>query len=294
MVKLAGAGDRHDVVALAEHPGQRQLRRRHPLLGGKPLERCDEGGVGLKIFRLEARHLPAEIVGGEIVGLADRPRQEAAAERAVGHETDAEFAAGGKHVLFGIAGPERIFTLQRCDRMDRLRPADGGAAGFREAERANFAFPHQLGHDADSLLDRHVGVDPVLVEQVDGLDAETFQRSLGNLSDMFGAAVDAGDGGSARLTGIDLEAEFGGDHHTIAERLQRLSEKNLVGKRAVDLGSVEEGDAEIDGAMERPDRFRFVTGAIGKAHAHAAEADGGDGQIISEFTGLHDGVPLLS
>ena len=108
--------------------------------------------------------------------------------------------------------------------------ANGGAAGFRKPERPHFAFLHQFRHGADGLLDRHVGIDAVLVEEVDGLDAEAFQRSLGDRAYMLGPAVDAGDGGGALLARIDLEAEFGGDHHAVAERLQRFAEQNLVVK----------------------------------------------------------------
>jgi len=65
----------------------------------------------------------------------------------------------------------------------------------------------------------------------------------------------------------------------------------LVGVGAVHFGGVEEGDAEIDGAVKRADRFILVAGAIGETHAHAAEADGGDFKVLSECAGFHVWLP---
>ena len=47
--------------------------------------------------------------------------------------------------------------------------------GLGQAEVAHLALLHQLGHGAHRLLDRRVGVDAVLVVEVDHLDAEPLQ-----------------------------------------------------------------------------------------------------------------------
>ena len=54
----------------------------------------------------------------------------------------------------------------------------------------------------------------------------------------------------------------------------------LVGVRAVELGGVEEGAAQLDRAVDRADGLALVGGAVEGAHAHAAEAHVGHGQVV--------------
>src|SRR3954451_12640082 len=82
------AGDGDDVLALVQHPGERELARGHALVGGELLEPADEVEVLLEVLALEARREATVVVLGEIVGGLDRAREEAAAERGVGDEAD--------------------------------------------------------------------------------------------------------------------------------------------------------------------------------------------------------------
>ena len=86
---------------------------------------------------------------------------------------------------------------------------------------------------------------------------------------MLGPAVDSVD----LLAVFDAEAEFGGDGHLAAPALQRPAEQFLIDEWAIDLGRVEEGAAEFDGAVQGGDRFGLVGRTVGLAHAHAAKAD---------------------
>ena len=63
-----GTGDRGDVVALGEQPGQRDLRRGGVDLGGDGLDLVDDGEVLLEVAWGEARVGLAPVVVGEIVG----------------------------------------------------------------------------------------------------------------------------------------------------------------------------------------------------------------------------------
>ena len=64
---------------------------------------------------------------------------------------------------------------------------------------------------AGDVLDRHVRIDPVLVEQVDHVGVQALERGIRDGLDVFGPAVDA----TAALAGrrVEVEAELGGDHH---------------------------------------------------------------------------------
>ena len=54
-------------------------------------------------------------------------------------------------------------------------------AGFGQAEVLDLALADQLLHRAGHVLDRHVRIDAVLVEQVDGVGLEALERGLGDL-----------------------------------------------------------------------------------------------------------------
>ena len=77
--------------------------------------------------------------------------------------------------------------------------------------------------------------------------------------------------------GDAVEAELGGDDDLVAHRRQGLADDLFVDEGAVSFCGVEEGDAEVDGFVEEVDHLGFVFGsAVGEAHSHAAEAEGGD------------------
>ena len=116
------------------------------------------------------------------------------------------------------------------------------APGFGQAEMLHLAFRDQLPDRAGHILDRHVGIDPVLVEQIDDFDAEPLQRGVGNSRGYARAGCSC-----PALAVLDAEAELGGDHHLVADRPQRLADNLLIGEGTVDLGRVEEGHAPIDG-----------------------------------------------
>ena len=91
--------------------------------------------------------------------------------------------------------------------------------------------------------------------------------------------------GDHLLAVLDAEAELRGEDHLVAPPLERPAQQLLVGVGAVDLRRVEEGAAELDGAVDGGDGFRLVRGAVRLAHAHAAKADGRDLKaLLAEFS----------
>src|SRR4051812_19941685 len=87
-----GAGDRGDVVALGEQPGQGDLCRGGPRIGGDGLDLVDDAQVALEVLSGEARVGLAPVVVGEVCDGADLAGEEAVPERRVGHEADAQLA----------------------------------------------------------------------------------------------------------------------------------------------------------------------------------------------------------
>ena len=132
---------------------------------------------------------------------------------------------------------------------------------------------HQLGHGADGFLDRDVGIDAVLVIQVDDVDAEALQAGLAGFDDILGAAVDA-----VGLAGALGLAELRRHHHAVAAAFQGATEHLLVMAPAVHVGGVEMVHAGVDGVADQVFRHRVVGGAVDAGQRHAAQADGRDGQ----------------
>ena len=90
---------------------------------------------------------------------------------------------------------------------------------------------------------------------------EPPQGVLDGGADVLGAAVQAG--GAAAVEG---ETELGGDHHLVSDRSQRPADELLVGERPVDLGGVEERDAEVDRLADERDAVLLVeVQAVGMA-----------------------------
>ena len=85
------------------------------------------------------------------------------------------------------------------------------------------------------------------------------------------------------------EAELGGDRHLVAAALDRTSDEFLAVEGPVDLGGVDVGDAELDGAVDGADRLGVVersASGVGAGHGHGAKADAGDHEV-TEVCVLH-------
>src|SRR5687768_14228810 len=81
-----------------------------------------------------------------------------------------------------------------------------------EAEVAHFSLAHELGHRADSVLDRSARIDAMLIVEVDGVDAEPLERCIARLAHVLRTAVDSPE---CAVVGIADVAELGGDDDAI-------------------------------------------------------------------------------
>ena len=112
-----------------------------------------------------------------------------------------------------------------------------------------------------------------------------FRLSSQQLAHIFGPAIDAKEG----AIGCAHVAELGGDHELLPLALDGAADQFLVGAHAIHVGGVEEGDAELEGAVDGGDRFRIVTPGIEVRHAHAAQPHGGHFER-SEIAMMHIGL----
>ena len=167
------------------------------------------------------------LVGSKAVDGLMVPVRKPLAERAVRHEPDAEFLAGGEHARFGAAPPQRVFALHGGHGLHGVGAADGGGGGLGHAEVLDLPGGDEVLDRAGDVFDRDLRVDAMRVVQVDGVDAEAVQGSVDDVPDDIGVAGDP----AARLAfdGVDVPAELGGDDHLAGVGGERFTDEFLVG-----------------------------------------------------------------
>jgi len=109
----------------------------------------------------------------------------------------------------------------------------------------HLALLNQLFHRSRNVFDRHVGVNPVLIEQVDDIGLEALQRGLGDFPDVLWPTIQPIQT-SLRL-GINFEPELRGYNHLVAKWSEGFAHEFFVRERAIRFGGVEECDAALDG-----------------------------------------------
>ena len=177
-------------------------------------------------------------------------------------------AQTGSTSFSGASPPQRVLALDRGDRLDGVRAADRLRPGFGQAEVPDFALRDQVRDRAGDLFYRHVGIDSVLVEQVDRLDAEAREGGVGRLPDQLGPARQ-----SRPAVRVDLP-ELRGHDDLITNGGKRVAHELLVRERAIDLRRVEERHPEVHRVPDQRDRLVPVQrGAAVIAQAHAAKPE---------------------
>src|ERR1700704_959862 len=158
--------DRHDRWLLRQQPGQRELCRRGSFQRRERLQPLHEGQIGLAILLSEARHRVAKIIRLKRRLVVDRAGQKTFAKRTERYEPDAKFLKRRENLAFGLTPPEGVLTLQRRNRLDRVRAANRRRSCLRQAEVLDLARGYEVLDGTSDVFDRHVGVDAMLIEEV--------------------------------------------------------------------------------------------------------------------------------
>ena len=129
--------------------------------------------------------------------------------------------------------------MHRGDGLDGVGAADGLRAGLGEPEVPGLALGDEFLHDSGDVFDGDVGVDAVLVEQVDAVGVQALEGCFGHLPDVDGLAVEP-----VALAGdrVDVECELGRYDDVVADRGEGLADEFLVGEWPVGFGGIEERD----------------------------------------------------
>ncbi len=126
----------------------------------------------------------------------------------------------------------------------------------------------------------------MLIEKIDVIRRQAFERSIDRLANVLAVQPD-------HLAVFDLPAELRGDDDLVAFSAQRTADQLFVGVRPIDLGRVEEIDAEVQRAIDRGQRFLLVRRPVRLAHPHATETFRGDNETLRSESAFVHGLTLL-
>ena len=238
------------MLALCQHPGHADLRRRRAEALGHAPHAVEDRDVRAHRLGLEARVRGAEVARRELLAGRQRAGQEAAPEHAEGHEGDAVVGAPRDHVLERLARPQRELALQRAHRVRRV----GARAARRRVHsemprRRILPSPTSSRERAEALLDRHLGIDAVQVVEVEARRCRgapaTPSHCRRTVSGRPSRTVLRR--GKPRFSSPHLEA-ISDVGRPVA---QRAADERLVVAAPVQRRGVEVRDAELDRAPER-------------------------------------------
>src|SRR5438874_9021388 len=142
-------------------------------------------------------------------------------------------------------------------------------------------------YSAGNLLNRNIQIDPVLIEQIDGIDPQSLERSLCDLFDVFWSTIESASLPS--IIGVGLPSELRRDYNFPVKRSKRFAYQFFVEERTVYLGGIEERDTSLHGGVQQRNHLLLVfRRPVGPTHSHATESDGGNLKIaFSKFAFSH-------
>ena len=174
-----------------------------------------------------------------------------------------------------------------------MGPANRLRCRFGQAEVPDFAFGDQVADRSGNLLNGNIRIDPVLVEQVDRIHIQSFERCFCDFPDMFRPAVQLSP--LSAFVRIGGKTEFCGDNDVFSERGKRFPDQFLVRERPIYFGSIEESDTAFDSTTDDRDHFLFVFGrTVTEAHSHTTQTNGRYFRtVLSQLAFLHHVVSFV-
>ena len=197
--------------------------------------------------------------------LVRRPA-EAFAERVPGEERDALRLARVEHVLGGQEAAAEL-VLHRDDARDGLRATELVERDVREADQPHLPLPAKLLERGDGFLDRHLGVVPVQLIQVDPLELQPSQARVARLPEIFRPAV-----ADAILKPV-AKASLRADHEPLRIGMQRFGDHLLADAGSIDVGGVDQRHAGVERGVEHRQRLLVVDPAAEVVRAEADDRD---------------------
>ena len=223
-VAPARADQRHDVLATASDPGDRDLGNGGAALLGDAAQGLDERQVVLEVLARKRGLNAAEVPVAELALGAPVAAQQAARQDAVGR--DRRCRAHGRPGGSPARSRARSGSTRSAGRRSggRRRPAGSCPRPPPRGRCAARTRPPPAGDRADGLLDRHGRVDPRGPVDVDVVRAEPAQRVGQEVLHRLGPVVDA----DPAVRRVAEPAELDADRDVVARR-------GRAGRRAISI-----------------------------------------------------------
>ena len=103
---------------------------------------------------------------------------------------------------------------------------------------------HQFPDRPGNVLNRHLRINAMLVEQINVFNLQAPQRSFDGFANMFRAAVGPGD-----LAILDTKSKLGSDDGLFPPPFERPPHQLFIDEGAVDLGGVKEIQSQFERAV---------------------------------------------
>ncbi len=120
----------------------------------------------------------------------------------------------------------------------------------------HLALIDQVFDRARHVFDRDVGIDSMLVQQIDRIDSEPSERGVNDLPDVLGATVQTA---LRAPIGVKIETELGCEHDPPAEGSEGFSHKLFIRELTVGFGGIEECDSPLD---KQPSRISLIPSCL--------------------------------
>src|SRR6267154_6321614 len=112
-----------------------------------------------------------------------------------------------------------------------------------QSQVADLASTNKLGHGANGFFNGDVGIDAMLIIQVNHFDTQALEAGIAGGAHVGSAAINAADSG-IRFAAQD--SEFGGQKNFVAHSANGLGDQQLVVAVAIDIRGIEKSDSQFD------------------------------------------------
>ena len=148
--------------------------------------------------------------------------------------------------------------------------------GFRQPPVQDFPFLDEASCRLGNFFDGNVGIDPMLIVEVNVIRAQSSEGTFQSLSDGLRAAGQA-DGPIMGVVSaiLEVKAEFGGDDDALPIWLQDLPQQGFVAQGTVCFSRIEKGYPQFHGLSEQS--YGFVLGKerrVALRQSHTAVSKG--------------------
>src|SRR5438067_12788799 len=104
--------------------------------------------------------------------------------------------------------------------MDRMRATNRIRARLRQTKETHFALANELGHGVDRFFNRCIGIDSMLIIEIDHVDIEPAKTTFARLAHVIRLSTDST---KLRFLRISQDSKFRGDDNLFAMTLQRAA-----------------------------------------------------------------------